>query len=437
MLYRLHHWLAAALLVLHASLTHAIQPLDSIAVIVNDDVITLSEFERRVEYYYRQIRLSGGSVSDVDSLKKQVLERMIRDKVQMQKATLLGIQIDDILLNRTLDAMANKNNLTLDQLRQTLQSEGIDFAEFREQSREELIIQQLQQRMVADKVLVTEQEVRQFIENNLQQDNTNTEYELRHILVATPESADPDSIEKARQKAERLYRQITEGADFAELAIRESDGSRALQGGDLGTRSATELPELFLNALQGLKNGETSRPVKSASGFHLLQLVKSSSNKEIVTQTHARHILIKTDDETGDDKAREILVNLRQRVIDGEDFADLANEYSDDPGSRIKGGDLGWASPGSFVPAFENTMNRLQKTEISEPFRSQFGWHILQVLDRREHDQTTALLEAKAQQSIRQRKIDEELRLWLRRIRDEAYVDYVHPNVVSLAGVSE
>jgi len=408
---------------------NAIEALDSIAVVVNNDVITSNELEDKINYYKNQIRLSSGSISDMDSLKKQVLERMIRDKVQLQQAALLGIQIDDISLNRMIDTMAQKNNLTLNQLRATLEQEGIDFADFRNQTREELIIQELQKRMVADKVNVTPQEIKQLLESNAAQEKSGTEFHLLHILIATPENASPENIQLAQKKAENIYQQLLEGADFKQLAIRESNGSNALNGGDLGTRKANELPELFLSAIEGLQQGDVSKPVKSASGFHLLKLAGSSSNIEMVTQTHARHILIKTSADISDDDARQNLLDLKQRIEQGEDFADLANEYSEDPGSKIKGGDLGWANPGTFVTEFENVMGSLKDGEISEPFKSQFGWHLMQVLERREIDIAKTVMEAKAMQAIRARKIDEELRLWLRKIRDEAYVEYVDPGL--------
>jgi len=245
--------------------------------------------------------------------------------------------------------------------------------------------------------------------------------------VATPETASPEDVQAAQDKANKIYMQIQQGKDFTRLAMRESDGSNALQGGDLGTRSANELPQLFLDAIATLKPGQTARPVRSASGFHILQLVKSSQSPEMVTNTHVRHILIRTGADFNDDEARAKLLELKKEIENGADFATLATEYSQDPGSALMGGDLGWTAPGAFVPAFENTMKALAEGQISEPFQSQFGWHILQVLGRREVDQTSAVLEAKARQAIKQRKLDEELRLWLRRIRDEAYVEYVDP----------
>lgn len=408
----------------------ALTPLDSIAIIVNDDVITASELEDKVNYFENQIRVSGGTVSDLNSLKKQVIERMIRDKVQLQKAAQFGIQIDDISLNRMIDTLAKKNNMTLSELRTTLEQEGIDFSDFRTQTREELIIQELQKRMVADKVNVTNQEIQQFIEASRKQGQGGTEYHLLHILVAIPESASPEDIQISQQKADDLYQQLQQGADFKQLAMRESDGSNALNGGDLGTRKANELPELFLNAIAGLKPDDVSKPVRSASGFHLLKVMTSSSNAEMVTQTHARHILIKTSADISDDDARETLLELRQRIERGENFTDLANQYSEDPGSKIQGGDLGWASPGMFVPAFERVMGSLSAGEMSEPFKSEFGWHLMQVLERREVDMTSTVMETKAMQAIRTRKIDEELRLWLRRIRDEAYIEYIDTSLM-------
>ena len=410
-----------------AGAADAPQQLDRVEVIVDDDVITKLELEDRVEYFMKQIRMQGGNVSDIASMRKQVLERMIRDKIQLQKAAQLGIKIDDVTLNRMLDTLASSNKMTLSGLRDELAKGGIDFATFREESRDELIIKQLQERLVASKVTVSEQEIKQFLESNSQSVLGDITYHLRHILVATPETASPEDVQAAQDKANKIYMQIQQGKDFTRLAMRESDGSNALQGGDLGTRSANELPQLFLDAIATLKPGQTAKPVRSASGFHILQLVKSSQSPEMVTNTHARHILIRTGADFNDDEARAKLLELKKEIENGADFATLATEYSQDPGSALMGGDLGWTAPGAFVPAFENTMNALAEGQISEPFQSQFGWHILQVLGRREVDQTSAVLEAKARQAIKQRKLDEELRLWLRRIRDEAYVEYVDP----------
>lgn len=415
--------LAACLLVPINTL--AIQPLDKIVAVVNDDVITQNELMSRVSDYASQLKLSKSTSPEMDALTKQVLERIIRNRIQLQLATQLGIKIDDIALNRMLEQLASSNNVTLDQLKSRLEQEGIEFSRFREQTRDELVIKQLQQRVVANKVNVSDKEVSQFIQQNIGQKSENAKYHLLHILIATPESATPDDLISGKDKAMQLYAKIQDGADFKDLAIKHSGGRNALKGGDLGWRKGGELPENFVNAANDLKTGETSLPIRSASGYHILQLIDKTSKQHTVTQTHARHILISTDSDTSDNDAKQQLADIKIRIEKGEDFAQLASEYSQDPGSKVKGGDLGWADPGSYVSEFEDTMDRLKDGETSEPFRSQFGWHLLQVLGRREQDKTQTNIEAQARQSIRKRKIDEELRLWLRRIREEAYVEYV------------
>lgn len=403
----------------------ALKPLDEIVVVVNEDVITKTMLDNRVEDFRKQLELSQVARIDAETLKKQVLERMIRDTIQLQQAKQFGISVDDLMLNRMLEQLAKSNKMSLEVFRDTIEAEGIDYTRFREQTREEIIIKQLQQRVVASKINVSDQEVQQYIEQNENSDSSNTRYHLRHILIATPEAASPEEIAKARAKAESVYKRIEHGSKFEDLAIKESNGRNALQGGDLGNRKANELPELFVNAVQDLKPGETSKPVRSASGFHLLQLVSSSNDQVLVEQTHARHILIRTSSEVSDQQARDKLLSLKQQIEQGKNFAVIASENTEDPGSKIKGGDLGWAGPGDYVPAFENVANSLSIGEISEPFKSPFGWHILEVLERREHDQTKTNKENQARDAIQKRKMDEELRLWLRRIRDEAYVEFI------------
>lgn len=415
------------LLLLATHITIAgIKPLDHIVVVVNDDVITNTMLENRVDDFRRQLELSQLSRIDTATLKKQVLERMIRDKIQLQQAKQLGITVDDLMLNRMLEQLAKSNKLTLEEFRNRLQLEGINYTRFREHSRDELIIKQLQQRVVASKINVSEQEIQQYIEQNENLDASKTSFHLHHILIATPEAANAEDIQKARVKADEVFQKIQQGESFSDLAIKESSGRNALNGGDLGDRKASELPQLFIDAVINLKPGETSHPVKSASGFHLLQLVSSSNDQVMVEQTHARHILIRPGSEMSDAQARKLLLDIKQKIEDGKSFAELASEYSEDPGSKIKGGDLGWASPGEFVPAFENVAGSLEIGQLSEPFKSPFGWHILEVLGRRQHDQAQTNKENQAKIAIQERKADEELRLWLRRIRDEAYVEFIN-----------
>ena len=404
---------------------NAQQALDKIIAVVNDDVITQNELDDRIADFIIQLKLDKNSKEQMKALRKQVLERMIGTRIQLQMAKQMGITIDDISLNRMIEKIAQSNNLTLDKLKATLSKDGVDFAHFREQTREDLIVKQLQQRMVANKINISDQEVQRFIDNNLKKNNESEKYQIQHILITTPESANPEAISKAKDKAHQLYTEINNGANFKTLAIQQSDGRNALKGGDLGWRSGNELPEVFVDAIKGLNKGETAAPIHSASGFHILKLIDKSSNKKMVTQTQARHILIRTSKERSDDDARKLLNEIKQRIKQGEAFSKLANEYSQDPGSKIKGGDLGWADPGTYVTEFEEVMGSLKKNAISEPFRSQFGWHILQVLDRRERDKTQTNLKAQANQAIQKRKYDEELRLWTRRIRDEAFVEYI------------
>ncbi len=400
--------------------------LDKIVVVVNEDVITQIMLDNRVNDFRKQLELSQLSRIDPKTLRKQVLERMIRDTIQIQKAKQFGITVDDLMLNRMLERLAKSNNLTLDQFRDAIEAQGISYTRFREQTRNELIINQLQQRVVASKINVSDQEVKQYIEQNENSGSSNAMYHLRHILIATPETASPEDLDAAKKKAESVYKKITQGSSkFEDMAIKFSSGRNALKGGDLGKRKANELPQLFVEAVRDLQPGETSRPVKSASGFHLLQLISSSNDQILVQQTNARHILIRTSAEMSDDQARKKLLEIKQKIENGKSFAELASKFSEDPTTKIKGGDLGWYNPGEFVPAFENVANSLEIGQLSEPFKTNFGWHILEVLERRQHDQGKTNKENQARNAIKKRKIDEELRLWLRRTRDEAYVEFV------------
>ncbi len=414
-----------ALLVLPGLAQAEAKLLDKIVVVVNDDVITQTMLDNRVNDFRKQLELSQLSRIDPKTLAKQVLERMIRDTIQIQKAKQFGITVDDLMLNRMLERLAQSNNLTLDDFRDAIESQGISYARFREQTRNELIINQLQQRVVASKINVSDQEVKQYIEQSENGGSANVVYHLRHILIATPETASPEDLASAKQKADSVYKKITHSSKFEDMAIKYSSGRNALKGGDLGKRKANELPQLFVEAVKDLSPGETSKPVKSASGFHLLQLLNSSNDHVMVQQTNARHILIRTSGDVGDEHARKKLLELKQKIESGKSFAELASEFSEDPTTKVKGGDLGWYGPGEFVPAFENVADSLEIGQISEPFKTQFGWHILEVRERRQHDQGKSNKQNQARNAIKKRKIDEELRLWLRRIRDEAYVEFI------------
>ena len=402
-----------------------LKQLDKIVVIVNNDIITQTMLQNRLSDFQKQLELGRNANIDPDAIRKQVIERMIRDQIQLQQAKQFGITVDDLSLNRMLEQLAKNNKMTLESFRDTIESEGLNYTRFREQTRDEIIINQLQKRLVANKVSVSEQEIAQHIKQNESKSSSNIRYHLRHILIATPEAASAKDIATSKKKAEAIYQKIKNGEKFQDLALKESNGRNALNGGDLGERKKNELPQLFINAIKTLKTDETSQPVKSASGFHLLQLVKSSQDKIIIQQIHARHILIRTSSDLNDDQARQKLLDLKQKIADGENFSELASQFSDDPGSKTNGGDLGWTGPGDFVPEFENVANSLTTGQVSEPFKSPFGWHLLEVLEHRNQDRTETNKESQARNAIKKRKIDEELRLWLRRIRDEAYIEFI------------
>ena len=405
--------------------TQALQSLDRIIAVVNDDVVTHIELTQRVDDFKRQMTAKGVKIPGDEVMKKQVLERVLMDRIQMQLAKAQGIQIDDLSLNRVLEDIAKRNKLTLNNLRDSLQKDGISFDQFREQTRQDITIRQLQKRMVFDRVRVSPQEIDQFLElQTATGNNTSEKYHIAHILITTPEAASTEDIQSARDKADSVLKKVMKGESFRNAALNYSEGQAALNGGDLGWRTAAELPTLFLNAVRDLDKGKISPPLRSASGFHIIKLVDKQSQQHIVQQTHARHILMHADTITTDEQVRENINAILEQLKQGEDFAKLATTHSQDPGSKENGGDLGWSNAGSFTPRFEQVMNSLAINQTSEPFRSQFGWHILQVLERRQQDETDQLKNNRAMQAIQKRKADEELQLWLRRIRDEAYVEY-------------
>jgi len=321
--------------------------------------------------------------------------------------------------------IAAQNKLTLPQFRETLERDGVAYADFREEIRGEIIMNNLRAREVESRVEVTQQEVDEFLARQAGNGNLDTEYHLGHILIAVPEGAGPEQVQAARARAQQVLDELRGGADFRQLAIAHSSGQQALQGGDLGWRKGGQLPTLFADNVLRLAPGEVSEPLRSSSGFHIIKLLdKRGEQRQFVTQTHARHILVRSNELVPDVEARNKLSRLRERILQGEDFAALARANSEDPGSGTRGGDLGWANPGTFVGPFEQAMNGLKAGEISEPFRSQFGWHIVQVVERRQHDSTEELKRSRAFEAIRQRKIEEDTQDWLRRLRDEAYVEY-------------
>jgi len=401
--------------------------LDRIVAIVNNDVITADELADRIAQIKQQLTQKHTQLPPDDVLRKQILDRMILDEIQLQMAKTSGIRVDDEQLNRVISNIAKQNSMTLEQFRQTLESQGYPFAKFREEIRKEVIIGQLRKIKVDNQVYVSEQEVDNQLGKLGDQQQLDTEYHLAHILISLPETAKPEEIEAAQRKAEDVYTQLNLGADFAKMAVSVSSDQRALQGGDLGWIKQGQLPTIFADIVPKMKPGEITKPVRSASGFHIIKLIETrkQDQKHIVEQTLARHILIKTSEIMSSDEAKQKLQRIRNEIVSGRDFGMVAKASSDDTGSAADGGNLGWVSPGAMVPEFEEEMNKLKPGEISQPFQTRFGWHIVQVLSRRQHDDTESYLRMQARNQIQQRKSEEETENWLRRIRDEAYVQIV------------
>jgi len=415
---------AALLAWLLPSPAMATTELDSIVAIVNDDVIVASELRNEVDMVLPQMRERGTPVPPRDTLREQVLDRLILQRLQLQRAAEVGIEADDAILRQALTSIAARNGLTLGELRQTLEASGVAFEQFREDTRQQLITSRLQTQEVINNIQVTEQEVDRFLEKEASRLIERTAVRLQHILVATPESASDEEVEVAQRRAASLVAKLRGGADFARVAAADSDGRQALEGGDLGWFDMGAVPSLVSELAFTMNKGEISDPLRSPSGFHIIRLADiRGAGPTVVTQTHARHILIRTNELVAAEDAQRRLDQLRMRILGGEDFAVLAQAHSDDTGSALQGGDLGWLAPGDTVPEFEGEMAKLAPQGVSRPFQTPFGWHIVQVIERREQDTTDEVMRNKARQAIRERKANEEIDLWLRRLRAEAYVE--------------
>jgi peptidyl-prolyl cis-trans isomerase SurA len=399
--------------------------LNRIVALVNDDVILQSELDKEIVAVIAQLQEKQTELPSRAVLEKQVLERLILKRLQLQLAESSGVKVDDTTLNNKMQELARENGVTLTQFREILEREGYDYAAFREDLRQQLIINQLRQQMIGSRTKVSDQEVDNLLANLEAAGQGNVRYHLGHILIATPEGASTVQIAQAQSRAESIVSALRGGADFSQTAIAESDAQTALEGGDIGWRSLGQMPTLFVAPLETMQPGDVSDPIRSPGGFHIIKLLEQQGGeRHIIEQTHVRHILLKPDALHTNEDNRIRIWQLEQRLRGGEDFATLAKSNSQDTLSAAKGGDLGWISPGDLVPQFEEVMDSMEPGQISEPFETEFGWHILEVLGRREHDSTEEYKRSKARQLIRSRKADEQTFLWLRRLRDEAYVEY-------------
>ena len=399
--------------------------LDRIIAVINDDVVMKSELDEKVRTVKNQLKEQGTTLPPSSILEKQVLDRLILTKLQIQMAENTGIRVDDESLNRTISNIAAENELSLAQFREILESDGYHYEKFREDIRHEILTSRLRQRQVDNRITVTEREIRNFMDNQEHQGEVETEFSLAHILVSTPEGLSASERKDAKKIAEKIVADLKNGGDFAQLAATYSDSEDALDGGKLGWRKAGQVPTLFTEFVADMEKGDFSEIIRSSSGYHIIKLLDVRSTEQVViTQTNARHILIRPDELISEEDAKTRLQQLLLRIKGGDDFADLARGHSVDSVSAADGGSLGWVSPGDLVPEFENAMNSLAPGEVSPAFKTQFGYHIVQVLERREHDSTEDVKRAKAREAIRQRKLEEARQNWLREMRDDAYVEY-------------
>lgn len=399
--------------------------IDRIIAVVNNDVITQFELNDRMRVVQRQLQAQGISLPPQATLEKQLLERMINEKIQLQFAAETGIRVDDTMLDRALQRIAEGNHMSLDAFRAAIDKDGMSFAKFREDIRNEIMISRLKEREADNRTTVSDSELEHYFATQAAKPGGDTEYNIAHILIQVPEQASAEQIQARKARAEQALAEIKKGTNFGQVSASFSDAPNALQGGDLGWRAATRLPQLFNDALNNLKVGEVSPILRSPNGFHILKLIDKRGRDVamVVTQTHARHILIKTNELVSEADAKRRLVELKERLDNGANFAELARLQSED-GSAAKGGDLGWLSPGDTVPEFERAMDALPLNKVSDPVRTQFGWHLIEVLGRRTEDVTQEKQKLKARLEIRERKADEAYQEFVRQLRDRAYVEY-------------
>jgi peptidyl-prolyl cis-trans isomerase SurA len=402
-----------------------IQPVDQITAIVNDEVITRTELEQRYRTALRQLQRQNIQQPPRDLMLNQTLERMITERALLQHAKNSGIRVDPAQVERAVQRIASQNSMSLEQLKSALARDGVSYDRFRENIGNEILIGRARERQVESKLTISEAEIDSYLQTQAGT-GQDEEFNLSHILVNVPENASPEQIQVRRNRAQEILNELGKGVDFAQLSATYSDAPNALDGGSLGWRNSGQLPALFVNAVRDLKPGGVSELIKSPSGFHILKLneKRGKDATTVITQTRARHILIKPSEITSESDAINRLTQIRERLEQGgEKFENLARQFSEDAGSAAKGGELGWVNPGDTVPEFERAMNALQPNELSPIVQSPFGWHIIQVLERREQDVTAERQRLLARKAIRERKADEAVDEWVRQVRDQAYVE--------------
>jgi peptidyl-prolyl cis-trans isomerase SurA len=400
----------------------ATEVLDQVVAIVDDDVIMASELRQRIAAVTENLTARGMEMPAEDELVRDALDRLILESIQIQKAVRVGVRISDGQLNAAIQRVAEQNKMTPEEFRQRLEMEGKSYVEMREQIERELILQRVQQGNVNQGIQITEQEVDNFIATEEGQKLTQPEYRLAHALLSVAPGASDSEVAATEAHINTIYAKIEAGESF-EQAVSSSTGKYTFSGGDLGWRKLGDIPSVFADIAPQLKTGETSKPIRSESGFHLIKMLENRGGEQMIAQTEVRHILVKPSEILTEEEARELVVQIKARIEAGEDFSELAQAYSADIGSAQEGGELGWTNPGQMVPEFERAMAVTDIGALSEPVLSQFGWHLLEVTGRRDQDMSELITRGKAREYLHQRKYQEELDGWLRRIRDEAFVD--------------
>lgn len=401
------------------------QFLDGVASIVNEGVVLKSELARQTELIIMRATDQGIPLPPADILAEQVLERLIVEEIQMQRAARIGIQISDQQLNTAIVQIAEQNGTPFDELPAILAADGIDYGEYRRDMRKQMILEQLRQIEVTSRISVSPREIQQCLDDLDDNIVVNSSYNLSHILISIPESATSEQIAEAEAEANLVYSRLQEGAEFGQLAIRYSDSQTGLEGGSLGWREGSQLPTLFSDVVGDMSVGDFSKPIRAVSGFHFVKIVdlRGVSRQSEIEQSMIRHILVTPNEIIDEETAKQRLDDAIERIKGGEDFGEVAKLLSDDPGSANDGGEMGWSDPGNFVPEFEEVANSMELGVMSEPFRSRFGWHVLEVTGRRTYDNTEDLKESSCVQRVRNGKLTNEVELWARRVRDEAFVD--------------
>lgn len=401
--------------------------LDRIAAVVNEGIVLNSQLDEQTEEVVGRLRQQNTELPPRNVLRKQVLERLVVEEIQMQRAEKLGIQVSDEMLNGALDDVARRNGMSFADLPKALESQGIDYRTYRDEVRRQMTLQLLRQRDVIGRINISPRELDQALARQSKGPDQNSEYNVSHILISVPVTATPEQIQARETRAREVYDKAKSGEEFSQLAVTYSESTTNIEGGSLGWRKGSQLPSIVSEQIAKMKAGDVSEPIRTPSGFHLFRLneVRGGAQQAVVSQVHARHILVRTSELEDDQTVQQKLATIRERILKGgEEFAAIAAVTSNDTGSAADGGDLGWAGPGTFVPEFEKQLDALSENEISPPFKTQYGWHIVQLLGRRVHDATQDKIRQQVHAQLRESKSEEETELWLRRLRDEAFVEY-------------